>query len=202
MAADTFDIQQLVNESGIARRTIYFYVQQGLLPPPRGAGLAAYYTGEHLLRLQLIPVFRSKGLRLDEIRERFNQMDEEQMRQALKSAPQEQAAANERFSGPKSSHRKEIENPDPSVILPQPAPVREVPPSPAGWGEQRYIHYSLPAGISLAAPENLSPLDRQRLNQLLQAARQIFSGSNTPFVYSNSPGSDPDGPGEAGPSSA
>jgi len=202
MAADTFDIQQLVNESGVARRTIYFYVQQGLLPPPRGAGLAAYYTGEHLLRLQLIPILRSKGLRLDEIREQFKQMNEDQMRQVLNSALQEQAAANERTSEPKSSHRRETETPNPFAILPQPAPAREVPPSPAGWGEKRYIHYSLPAGISLAAPENLSPLDRQRLNQLLQAARQIFSGSGTPYVYSNMPGSDPDGPGDTGSSSA
>jgi len=33
--------------------------------------------------------------------------------------------------------------------------------------------------MALVAPESLSPADRQRLQQLLQAARHIFSG--TPY---------------------
>ncbi len=44
MTVDTYDIQELVAQSGVPRRTIYFYVQQGILPPPEGAGLAAHYT--------------------------------------------------------------------------------------------------------------------------------------------------------------
>ena len=38
---DGLDIQELVNQSGVPRRTIYFYVQQGLLPPPEGAADAS-----------------------------------------------------------------------------------------------------------------------------------------------------------------
>ena len=56
---------------------------------------------------------------------------------------------------------------------------------------QRYIHYHLPAGISLAAPENLSPADRQRLEQLLQAARQIFAGGPYYALDSTPPNGDP-----------
>ncbi|RPJ44483.1 MAG: hypothetical protein EHM21_10200 [Chloroflexi bacterium] len=54
-----------------------------------------------------------------------------------------------------------------------------VPGTTPGWGEQRYTHFALPAGMALVAPESLSPADRQRLQQLLQAARHIFSG--TPY---------------------
>jgi hypothetical protein len=46
----------------------------------------------------------------------------------------------------------------------------------------RFTHYSLPAGMILAAPDSLSPMDRQRLNLLLQAAQQIFSGSTPGFI--------------------
>ena len=80
MSDATFDIQELVAQSGVPRRTVYFYVQQGLLPPPQGAGLAAHYTEDHLLRLRLIPLLRGQGLRLDEIRARFQQMSPEEMR--------------------------------------------------------------------------------------------------------------------------
>lgn len=69
-----FSIQELTDQTGISRRTIHFYVQQGLLPPPSGAGLGATYHETHLLRLQLIPLLRQKGMRLDEIREQFQSL--------------------------------------------------------------------------------------------------------------------------------
>ena len=77
MADDTADytIAELSEISGVNRRNIHFYVQQGLLPPPDGAGLGARYTREHLLRLRAIPLLRNQGLRLDEIRTRLAGMD-------------------------------------------------------------------------------------------------------------------------------
>ena len=163
MPKETYDIQELITQSGVPRRTIYFYVQQGVLPPPEGAGLAAHYTEDHLLRLRLIPLLRQQGLRLDEIRGRFTQLSGEEMRTMLNTS-----------------------HPAPSPAPPAPRAVREpfapeIPATPVGWGQQRFTHYNLPGGIALVAPENLSMVDRQRLNQLLQAARQIFSGS--PVVY-------------------
>lgn len=201
MTADTFDIQQLINKSGIPRRTIYFYVQQGLLPPPQGAGLAAYYTEDHLLRLQLIPVLRQEGLRLDEIRERFQQMSLEEMRARLQAAEQSQKAAIQKRAVAQKSIHEELNSSEGALYMPGPVPMRDAPFIPAGWGEQRFIHYSLPAGLTLSAPENLGSLDRQRLQQLLQAARQIFSGGSSPYVshQTNPAGenSDPSGDGES-----
>lgn len=66
-----FSIQELCEQTGLPRRTIHFYVQQGILPPPSGAGLGAVYDENHLVRLKLIPILRQRGLRLDEIRQRF-----------------------------------------------------------------------------------------------------------------------------------
>lgn len=172
MTADTFDIQKLVNESGVPRRTIYFYVQQGLLPPPQGAGLAAFYTEEHLLRLRLIPVLRQAGLRLDDMRERFALLSSAEMSQLLKDAAKLEA-------------QKPASSAVPLAIAPAPAPpfsVRDAPGIYRGWGEQKYTHYTLPAGIILVVPELLNPLDRQRLEQLLQAARGIFNAPYGQFV--------------------
>jgi DNA-binding transcriptional MerR regulator len=161
MPKDSYDIQELIMQSGVPRRTVYFYVQQGVLPPPEGAGLAAHYNEDHLLRLRLIPMLRQQGLRLDEIRVRFTQLSGEEMRRMLSSSQPAPAA--------------------PRAVR-EPA-IPEILGTPAGWGQQHFTHYTLPAGIALVAPENLSLVDRQRLNQLLQAARQIFSGS--PVVYAD-----------------
>ena len=67
----SYTIGELEELAGVPRRTIYFYVQQGILPPPHGAGLAARYDEVHLARLRAIPRLRAEGRRLDEIRAFF-----------------------------------------------------------------------------------------------------------------------------------
>jgi hypothetical protein len=64
MVAQEYTIQELSELSGVQRRNIYFYTQQGILPPADGAGLGARYNQVHLLRLRAIPVLRRQGLRL------------------------------------------------------------------------------------------------------------------------------------------
>jgi DNA-binding transcriptional MerR regulator len=87
MDEHSYDIQELISLSGTPRRTIYFYTQQAILPPPVGAGLAARYGDEHLLRLRLVPVLRQKGLRLDQIRAEFGRMDAASMQALLADIP-------------------------------------------------------------------------------------------------------------------
>jgi DNA-binding transcriptional MerR regulator len=73
----SYTIGELEELASVPRRTIYFYVQQGILPPPRGAGLAARYEEVHLARLRAIPHLRAQGRRLDEIRAFFEAHPEE-----------------------------------------------------------------------------------------------------------------------------
>ena len=88
MTESTHTIQELTDETGFTRRTVHFYTQQRILPPPAGAGLGARYGEAHLLRLRLVPVLRRQGLRLDDIRERFAAMSLDEMRRALRDASQ------------------------------------------------------------------------------------------------------------------
>jgi DNA-binding transcriptional MerR regulator len=95
MTKAEYTIQELSELSGLPRRTIHFYVQQEIIPPPEGAGLGAYYTDNHLLRLRLVPVLRQQGLRLDDIREKFQGAGEAELgklyersdKKAVKPAP-------------------------------------------------------------------------------------------------------------------
>jgi DNA-binding transcriptional MerR regulator len=83
----SYSIQDLCDQTGLPRRTIHFYTQQGLLPPPEGAGLGSRYGEIHLLRLQAIPRLRQQGLRLDQIRQEFSQLDPQSLRDLLLQAP-------------------------------------------------------------------------------------------------------------------
>jgi DNA-binding transcriptional MerR regulator len=76
----TFTISELEARTGLRRRTIHFYVQQGFLPAPSGAGGSARYGEEHLLRLILIKEMQSSHLKLSGIKEALDAMSIEQMR--------------------------------------------------------------------------------------------------------------------------
>src|SRR5687768_928809 len=64
-----YTISDVAARSGVTHRTIRYYVEIGLLPPPEGAGRAAGYTDQHLERLDLIRRLQAARLSLDEIRE-------------------------------------------------------------------------------------------------------------------------------------
>lgn len=68
-AVADYDINDLAEQMGTPRRTIRYYVEIGLLPPPEGAGRAAMYGDEHLERLAAIKRLQSQGLTLEQIRE-------------------------------------------------------------------------------------------------------------------------------------
>jgi DNA-binding transcriptional MerR regulator len=61
---------------GASRRTVRYYVQEGLLDPPIGETRAAYYTEKHLEQLQAIKSMTSEGLSLERIRQRLHGSDD------------------------------------------------------------------------------------------------------------------------------
>jgi DNA-binding transcriptional MerR regulator len=66
----SYSIAELAAAGGVSRRTVRFYVQRGLLPPPGSLGRGARYTDEHLARLIAIKGWQEQGVPLEEIRDR------------------------------------------------------------------------------------------------------------------------------------
>ena len=64
-----YGIEELCQLTGLTRRTVRFYVQEGLLPPPLGEKRGAWYSREHLERLLAIRKWSAAGLSLEAIRE-------------------------------------------------------------------------------------------------------------------------------------
>jgi DNA-binding transcriptional MerR regulator len=65
----TYSIDELAALVELPRRTIRYYIQQGLVQPPIGEKRAAYYTDSHLQQLLTIRKWQQAGLSLDRIRE-------------------------------------------------------------------------------------------------------------------------------------
>jgi DNA-binding transcriptional MerR regulator len=62
-----YGIAELADLGGVSRRTVRYYVQEGLLPAPRGVGRGDHYGPEHLDRLLRIKALQESGRTLDEV---------------------------------------------------------------------------------------------------------------------------------------
>lgn len=60
-------VSELTDAAGVTRRAIRFYVQRGLLPPPRSRGRGARYGQSHLERLRQIRDLQAAGHSLSAI---------------------------------------------------------------------------------------------------------------------------------------
>ena len=140
---EEFTIQELCDQTGLPRRTIHFYTQQGILPPPRSSGLGTRYQPEHLLRLKLIPMLRNQGLRLDDIRKMFQNSSSSELADSYSQYQSRMPAA------------------------------RPVPPlpSPTQKTVQTFSAYTLPHGMILMVPENGDGNLKTQLQKILQAVQ-------------------------------
>ena len=69
MTDDRFSVGALADLGGVSRRTVRYYVQEGLLPAPFGVGRGDHYGRTHLDRLLQIKALQEAGRSLDEIRQ-------------------------------------------------------------------------------------------------------------------------------------
>lgn len=63
-----WSIGELSKLADVTPRTIRYYIELGILPPPRGGGRTSVYGPQHLDRLNLIKRLQAARLSLDEIR--------------------------------------------------------------------------------------------------------------------------------------
>jgi DNA-binding transcriptional MerR regulator len=60
-------MEELAKEAGITVRTVRFYRERGLIPPPRREGRIAWYDEHHLARLRTIAALLERGHTLNGI---------------------------------------------------------------------------------------------------------------------------------------
>ena len=63
-----YAIGDLATLGGVSRRTVRYYVQEGLIPPPAGLGRGNHYGPEHLAALLRVKALQEDGQTLDDIR--------------------------------------------------------------------------------------------------------------------------------------
>ena len=79
----SYTIEDLTAQTGVTVRTVRYYISEGLLPPPHGAGPGTRYTQQHLDRLLLIGALKDAYLPLKEIRRRIAGMTDAEIHEAV-----------------------------------------------------------------------------------------------------------------------
>jgi DNA-binding transcriptional MerR regulator len=70
-SAVRYAIGDLARLAGVSRRTVRYYVQEGLIAPPHGVGRGNHYGAEHLEQILRVKSMQEAGRTLEEIRHRF-----------------------------------------------------------------------------------------------------------------------------------
>jgi len=83
-----YAIGDLADLGGVSRRTVRYYVQEGLLPTPHGVGRGNHYSAEHLDQLLKVKSLQEAGRTLDEIR---RELTKRPRRPALEAPDDERA---------------------------------------------------------------------------------------------------------------
>ena len=68
-AQPLYSIGEIAEKTGVSRRTVHYYVQRGLVPPPVGRGRGSGYTEQHAERILQVLRLQREGLSLDTIQQ-------------------------------------------------------------------------------------------------------------------------------------
>ena len=157
----TFSIGALTVAAGVSRRTVHFYVQRDLLPPPAGLGRGAQYTEAHLARLLQIKAWQEEGVPLHEIRGRGGP-----------EAPPAATPRPEPETEPEDEKRDTWwaawdESPSPERA----AALRYVP-------GQSWLRQPLAMGYELHVPADRTPLSSVQLADLVQRLFELLQNGH------------------------
>ncbi|MCK6574425.1 helix-turn-helix domain-containing protein [Myxococcota bacterium] len=163
---DGLTLDELCAETGESRRTVRFYILNGLLTAPSGAGPAARYPREHARRLRVIRALQAEGRQLAAIRDLLERTPEGDLDGLLRrESPRPPAGTR---SSPVSTG---------STSSAPPAPLPESDdPSPTGLYRSQWDHLTLWAGVELHVRRPLGTATQRRVQKLLDFARSLGAG--------------------------
>ena len=70
-----YTLSDVCEMTGVSRRNVRYYIQEGLVDRPNGAGRGAWYGRDHLIQLMVIGHWQAEGLSLQRIRDLLQAKD-------------------------------------------------------------------------------------------------------------------------------
>ncbi len=99
-SARRLSIEELAERADVPVRTVRYYIAEGLLPGPGSRGKGAAYSGEHLVRLQLIRRLVARRVPLGEIRDLLARLPADEARAVLREEVRRAEALESQAAAP------------------------------------------------------------------------------------------------------
>jgi len=171
---EEIELQDLCAAMDVTPRTVHFYVQQGLLPGPDGAGRGAKYSKRHLIRLRLVRRLQKEHLPLAEIRRRLDALSDKEVEALLETTASDKVARESALDYVRS------------VLSAERSPRSRTPQSPAlvdmstqdAPARSTWDRVALTTDIELHIRRPLSRHGNRQVEKLLAAARQVLKEQN------------------------
>ena len=199
----TMTLADLTEAADVSTRTVRYYIAEGLVPPPEGAGPSSVYTAGHLARLRLIQRLKAAYWPLKEIRRRLAGLSDAEVERALLEmdfAPEEAPAHADAAMAPARDYLAVLEQRAayraerlPLHELPATAPAASFPaaPHPAAPRHDEVLSKvnplpdvdegslwrRVPLGedAELVISERAYTRHRERIEWLIRWARKVFA---------------------------
>lgn len=196
-------LAELTEAADVSTRTVRYYIAEGLLPPPEGAGPSSVYTAGHLARLRLIQRLKAAYWPLKEIRRRLAGLGDAEVETALlelEVTPEPASSRADATMAPARDYLAVLEQraryrteplplheptaPSPAVSFPS-APYPVSPPDDEVLSEARLVPERevgslwrrIPLGedAELVISERAYTRHRERIDWLIRWARKVFA---------------------------
>ena len=167
MKGKRYSIQELSELTGFSRRTIRYYIQEGLLEPPAGRGRGGYYYDSHLNILSKIRQLQNQGLKLGSIAQILKDPLTETLGKHIPDpdirfkAASADSAVDEIASFARESF----------------AESKEAAASPAPPAREIWVNYSIVDGVALCIRRDIDIKHRKLVDQVLRLAGAILKKS-------------------------
>lgn len=186
-----YTLQELADSAGVSIRTIRYYIGEGLLPGPVGAGPQSHYTESHAIRLQAVSLLKDRYLPLREIRRQLAGLDDVEVMQLIdelggwpvelleRAGPPQPAAAS-----PISLQVSEapvpydaVEYIDNALGAPHRGrPLQRTPEpgrSPVRAHDEAWRRIEVAEGVELLVRDDIYRRKRDRIDWLIEWARKV-----------------------------
>lgn len=200
--SQTMTLAELTEAADVSTRTVRYYIAEGLLPPPEGAGPSSVYTAGHLARLQLIQHLKAAYWPLKEIRRRLSGLSDSEVESALDEmdvTPEVASSRADAAMAPARDYLAVLEQRAPyrSAVSPRQAPMEPPPavsfpaaPHPGAPMEREIVDLDtvpeeetgslwrrIPLGedAELVISERAYTRHRERIDWLIRWARKVFA---------------------------
>lgn len=151
----------------VTPRTVRYYIQQGLLPPPTGAGAGAAYADAHVDRLRVIKALQKEHLPLAEIRARLDAVGGGDVSALIAPPPTGKSDAM-------SYIRAALTQKSPVMVVSEPSSPGQAPLFTSAR-RSTWERYAVTADIEVHIRRPLDRESNRKLERLLDMARTLFT---------------------------